>query len=150
MSRLSSAFGDSKVLRTKTFILGDHEFKVRVPLAKELEDLQERANSLDKDKSEARYAKMAAPFLKDPIDGVVIADDDVIVDGRSLHDLVKTVSTMENRIVEYIKLLIPAEGTLDDLTYEEVEAEWPTQVQMELIDKISEAIQPGYKDARKN
>lgn len=150
MSRLSSAFGDSKVLRTKTFTLGGHEFKVRVPLAKELEDLQERANLLNKDKSEARYAKMSAPFLKDPIDGVVIADDDVIVDGRSLRDLVKTVSTMENRIVEYIKLLIPAEGTLDDLTYEEVESEWPTQVQMELVDKISEAIQPGYKDARKN
>lgn len=150
MSKLSSAFGDSNSLRIKTFTLGGHEFKVRVPLSKELEELQERANSLDKDKSEARYAKMAAPFLKDPIDGVVVGDGDVIVDGRSLRDLVKTVSTMENRIVEYIKLLVPAEGTLDDLTYEDVESEWPTQVQMEIMDKISEAIQPGYKDARKN
>lgn len=79
-----------------------------------------------------------------------MGDDDVVVDGRSLRDLVKTISTMENRIVEYIKLLIPAEGTLNDLTYEDVEAEWPTQVQMEIMDKISEAIQPGYKDSRKN
>jgi hypothetical protein len=150
MSKLSSAFGDSKSLRIKTFTLGEHEFKVQVPLQKELEDLQERANMLDKDKAEARYAKMVAPFLKGPIDGVVVGDDDVVVDGRSLRDLVKTVSTMENRIVEYIKLLVPAEGTLDDLTYEDVEAEWPTQVQMEIMDKISEAIQPGYKDSRKN
>jgi hypothetical protein len=57
---------------------------------------------------------------------------------------------MENKILEYIKLLVPANGSLNDITYEEVEAEWPTQVQMEILEKISEAIQPGYKDARKN
>lgn len=151
MSKLGTAFGDSKSLRIKHFTLGDHDFKVRVPLSKELEDIQTRVSAVDSDKAEARYTKMAAPFLADPsISGVEIKDDDVVVDGRSLRDLVKTVTIMENRIVEYIKLLVPVEGTLDDITYEEIEAEWPTQVQMELLEKISEAIQPGYKDARKN
>ena len=151
MSKLGTAFGDSKSLRIKHFTLGDHDFKVRVPLSKELEDIQTRVSAVDSDKAEARYTKMAAPFLADPsISGVKIKDDDVVVDGRSLRDLVKTVTMMEARIVEYVKLLVPLEGTLDDITYEEIEAEWPTQVQMELLEKISEAIQPGYKDARKN
>jgi hypothetical protein len=151
MSKLNSAFGDSKSLRIKTFTLGEHGFKVRVPLSKELEDIQTRVSAVDKDKAEARYIKMAAPFLADTsISGVEIKEDDVVVDGRSLRDLVNTVSMMESKIVEYVKLLVPIEGTLDDITYEEIEAEWPTQVQMELLEKISEAIQPGYKDARKN
>jgi hypothetical protein len=150
MSKLTSAFGDSKALRIKTFTLGEHEFKVRVPLSKELDDMQARVAIVDKDKAEARYTKMATPFLKDDIAGVERLGDDVIVDGRSLRQLIRTVSEMENKIVEYVKLLVPVDGTLDDLTYEEIEAEWPTQVQMELLEAISSAIQPGYKDARKN
>jgi len=150
MSKLTAAFGNSQALRVKTFTLGDHEFKVRVPLSKELDDMQERIRFVDKDAAEARYTKMAAPFLKNDIAGVERLEGDVIVDGRSLRDLTQTVSEMENKIVEYVKLLVPAEGTLDDLTYAEVEAEWPTQVQMELLEAISSAIQPGYKDARKN
>ena len=151
MSKLGNAFGDSKSLRIKTFTLGDHDFKVRVPLSKELESIQARISEVDKDKAEARYTKMVAPFVSDPsISGVEIKEDDVVVDGRSLRELVKTVTMMETRIVEYVKLLVPVEGTLVDITYEEIEEEWPTQVQMELLEKISEAIQPGYKDARKN
>ena len=50
MTRLSSAFGDkyqSQAIRTKTFALGGHTFKVRVPLSKEMEELQERVNKID-------------------------------------------------------------------------------------------------------
>jgi len=150
MSKLTAAFGNSQSLRVKTFMLGEHEFKVRVPLSKELEDMQARIAIVDKEAAEARYTKMAEPFLKNDIAGVERLENDVIVDGRSLRNLIQTVSEMENKIVEYVKLLVPAEGTLDDLTYAEIEAEWPTQVQMELLDAISLAIQPGYKDARKN
>ena len=57
---------------------------------------------------------------------------------------------MERKVVEYLKLLVPETGTLDDLTYEEIEQEFPLQVQLELLEKITEVIQPGYKDARKN
>jgi hypothetical protein len=46
--------------------------------------------------------------------------------------------------------LVPVNGTLDEITYEDIEAEWPTAVQLEILAKISEAIQPGYKDSRKN
>ena len=49
-----------------------------------------------------------------------------------------------------VKLLVPEAGNLDDITYEEIEAEWPMAVQLDMTEKIAEAIQPGYKDARKN
>ena len=65
-------------------------------------------------------------------------------------DVVVSVLQMENRITEYFKLLIPEEGTMDDITYEDIDAEWPFSVQVEILTKIGEAIQPGYKESRKN
>ena len=45
MTRLSSAFGEkyqSNALRTKSFELGGHTFKVRIPLTKEMEVIQQK------------------------------------------------------------------------------------------------------------
>ena len=153
MTRLSSAFGDkyqSQTLRTKTFLLGGHTFKVRIPLSKEMEEIQERINKVDEVEAKLRFDKMTSSFRDEPIEGVVISEDDVVVDSRSTKELVNTILTVEARIVEYIKLLVPEAGNFDGLTYEEVEAEWPMSVQLELLSCISEAIQPGYKDSRKN
>jgi hypothetical protein len=156
MSRISSAFGDSYQkasahLRTKSFELGGHVFKVRIPLTKEMEQLEERVTSIDEAELNSRYEKMSSNFRSGTvIDGVVVTEDDVIVEGRSTKELARSVMLMEQRIVEYIKLLVPEAGNWDGLTYEEVEAEWPMTVQLEMIAKITECIQPGYKDARKN
>jgi len=84
------------------------------------------------------------------VEGIVVTDDDVIIEGRSTRELVESIIQMENRTVEYIRLLIPESGTLEDITYKEIEEEWPFQVQLEILNKITEAIQPGYKDSRKN
>ena len=151
MTKLTSAFGEISNLRTKTFELAGHEFKVRVPLTKELDAMQERIEKFDQVEFKKRFDKMTASF-RDPqaIEGIVVTDDDVVIEGRSTKDLVETILQMENRMVEYIKLLIPTNGTLDNITYEDIEAEWPTAVQLEILAKISEAIQPGYKDSRKN
>jgi hypothetical protein len=156
MSRISSAFGDSYQkasahLRTKSFELGGHVFKVRIPLTKEMEQLEDRITKIDEAELNERYKKMSSSFRDGTvIEGVEVTEDDVIVEGRSTKELVKSIISMEQRIVEYIKLLVPENGDLENLTYEEVESEWPTTVQLEVIAKISEAIQPGYKDARKN
>jgi hypothetical protein len=94
---------------------------------------------------------MTASFrVGEPVEGIVITENDVTVDGRSTRELVETTLITENRIVEFIKLLVPEEGTLDELTYADVDAEWPIQVQLELLAKITEAIQPGYKVSRGN
>lgn len=150
MTKLTSAFGEISNLRTKSFELAGYDFKVRVPLTKELDAMQERIVKIDQTEFQRRFDKMTASFRSDTIEGVVVTDDDVIVEGRSTKELVETILQMENRVVEYIRLLVPVNGSLDDITYEEIEAEWPTAVQLEILAKITEAIQPGYKDSRKN
>ena len=150
MTKLTSAFGEISNLRTKSFELAGYDFKVRVPLTKELDAMQERIIKIDQAEFQKRFDKMTASFRTGTIEGVVVTDDDVIVEGRSTKELVQSILKMENQMVEYIKLLVPVSGTIDDITYEEIEAEWPTSVQLEILAKISEAIQPGYKDSRKN
>ena len=154
MTRLGSAFGkkySTDAIRTKTFELGGHVFKVRVPLTKEMEQIQERISKIDQADAQARFEKMTATFKDSTaIEGIVVTEDDVVIEGRSTRELVESMLQMENRTVEYIRLLIPENGSLDDITYKEIEEEWPFQVQLEVLNKITEAIQPGYKDSRKN
>ena len=154
MTKLTSAFGDSYQkahLRTKTFELGGHVFKVRIPLTKEMEQIEEAIEAINPDDLQARYEKMSASFRTGTvIEGIEITEDDVIIEGRSTKDLVKKIIMMENRMVQFVRLLVPEVGTLDDITYEDIDAEWPMPVQLEMIAKITESIQPGYKDSRKN
>ena len=151
MTKLTSAFGEIPNLRTKSFELAGYNFKVRVPLTKELDAMQDRIEKFDQAEFKKRFDKMTSSFrVSQAIDGIVVTEDDVVVEGRSTKELVQTILQMENRMVEYIRLLVPVNGTLDEITYEDIEAEWPTAVQLEILAKISEAIQPGYKDSRKN
>ena len=151
MTRLGAAFKNSQDLRIKTFEIAGQTFRVRIPLTKEMEAIEERVKEVDQAKFDERYEKLVAGFDKNiETAGVVFTDDDVIVDGRSTKDVVRIGLQFESRVVEFIRLLVPQEGTLDDLTYEEIESEWPLSVQIEIVGKIGDAIQPGYKDERKN
>lgn len=151
MTRLASAFGNTGALRVKTFELGGHLFKVRIPLTKEMEEMNLRIEDAPKEEIESRYQKMTSAFRDgEKIDGIEITDDDVIVDGKSSRDLAESAIKIERRIVELFSLLVPESGTLEGLTYQEIEDEFPFSVQVEIIGKISEAIQPGFKDQRKN
>lgn len=151
MTRLASAFGNTGALRVKTFELGGHLFKVRIPLTKEMEEMNRRIEDAPKEQIELRYQKMTSAFRDgEKIDGIEITDDDVIVDGKSSRDLAESAIKIERRIVELFSLLVPESGTLEGLTYQEIEDEFPFSVQVEMIGKISEAIQPGFKDQRKN
>lgn len=153
MTKLASALGEqyqahSISLKIKTFELAGHTFKVRIPLSKEWDEINKRIEQLDPAVLEARYQKMVAPLQG--IEGVEHRDNDVFVDGRSTREMVKFAVQAENRIVEMIRLIVPETGSLDDITYEEIEAEWALPIQLEIIAKVTEAIQPGYKDTRKN
>lgn len=150
MTRLGSAFNLNGALRTKTFELGGHTFKVKVPLTSELDEMFSRIVQIDEKIVKERLKKMTDALTKEPIEGVEVTKDDVIVNGSSTKETVVSVLQMERKITEYIKLLVPENGDLSELTYEEIEQEFPLQIQLELIEKITEAIQPGYKDARKN
>ena len=157
MTKLASAFGEkyqqsAANIRTKSFDLGGHLFKVRVPLSKEVEEMNARIEVVDEDALEARFQKIAEPFFRDRdgVEGIEILDSDVLVDGKSCKDLAKSALQVEQRMVEYVKLLVVENGNLGDISYADIDAEFPFQIQVELISKITEAIQPGYKEARKN
>ena len=78
-------------------------------------------------------------------------ENDIIVDGNSVRQFVINKHGVKYRIVEYIKFLIPeVEGALDNIEYADIEAEWPLAVQMQVYEAINDAIQPGYKESRKN
>lgn len=139
MSRLASAFKINDSIRTKEFMLGGFPFKVRIPLDKELEAITQRFVSPSEEAIKARMDKMTALLKGEKLEDTGITKESVI-----------SVLQMEQKITEYFKLLIPVEGDISDLTYDEISEEFPLQVQIELLSKITEVIQPGYKDARKN
>jgi hypothetical protein len=150
MSRLGSALNISESIRYKTFQLGSNTFKVKVPLTTELEQMTERYLAVDESLLKDRLEKMTVAIRASGQENVEITEDDVIVDGKSSKETVKSIIQMEQRITEYVKLLVPANGEINDLTYAEIEEVFPLQIQLELLENIIDAIQPGYKDAQKN
>ena len=79
-------------------------------------------------------------------------DNDILVEGRSMREAAKNKAITEARITEFFKLLVPElEGaSLDDLTYDDIEQEFPISVQMQIVEKIGEVISPSYREARGN
>jgi hypothetical protein len=154
MSKLGSALGkkyeeNRLSVLTRSFELGDHTFKVRVPSVQEIEAIYNYFKNPNEEKVELEYQSMLKEFdgLKEK-EGVEIKDNDMVIDGRSMRETAKNKHILQHRIVEYIKFLIPETGSLEDITYEDVEAEFPLSVQMTLVEKINEVISPDYKDIK--
>lgn len=154
MSKLGSALGkkyeeNRLSVLTRSFELGDHTFKVRVPSVQEIEAIYNYFKNPNEEKIEQEYQLMIKAFenLKDQ-EGVEVKDNDFIIDGRSIKETAKNKHILQHRIVQYIKFLIPETGSLEDITYEDVETEFPLSVQMTLVEKINEVISPDYKDIK--
>lgn len=161
MTKLASALGKQYEERkqqifSRKFELGGHTFTVRVPYIYESDELYKRIQEPPADMVEAAYAKIVEPLIKfkdDPDNEVfVFTDNDVLVNGRSLRETAKTKLQTEIKITEFFKLLVPEnpENSLADLTYEEIEAEFPLTVQFQMLEKITEAISPTYKETKGN
>ncbi len=141
------------VLRIRSFTLAGQKFKVRVPLAVELEAINKRISEID---GQEKVAEFLQPLLdKRSIlesESIIYLEDDVIVDGKSTKELAKLTAQTEQRILEMVKLLVPEmEGiNMEEITYQEIKEEFPFPVQLELMKKIAEVISPGYEEARKN
>jgi len=155
MTRLSSALGTGAEFRIKKFELGGHAFRVRVPLVSESDALHSRIIKPDSaaiDKIYADLTKSLDEFKTLKNEELVFTENDVVVSGRSMREAATNKAMMEARITEMIRLLQsenPA-NTLDDITYAEIELEWPLSVQLALVEKISEVVSPGYKENRGN
>jgi len=153
MSKLASALGskyeqNKLSILTRSFELGNHTFKVRVPSVGEIEEIYNYFKNPDEAVTEQIYQELIANLVIDPEDKVEKTDNDTIVGGRSMREAAKNKNIMQYRIVRYIQMLVPETGSLDDLTYADVESEFPLAIQLTLIDKINEVISPDYKDIK--
>ena len=158
MSKIASILGNEKKLkdiRIKKFELGGHIFRVRVPLVSESDAIYAKVISPSEEKIAVIYQQLTASLMqfKDKkSEEFQFTDDDVIVNGRSMREAAKNKAMIETRVVEYVKLLVPEseEQTLDDITYKDIEEEFPLSVQMSLVKAIGEAISPTYEESRGN
>ena len=137
-------------LRIKAFTLNKNKFEVKVPLNGELEIINKRIYEVSEEEIKPRLEKMSEVFKNSNESNVVITENDIVVDGKSIKETVTSVIYMERKITEYFKFLIPGEGNFNDITYEDIDAEFPLQIQFEMLEAISSVIQPGYKEAKKN
>jgi len=160
MTKFSSAFGDKyqsnkKNLLTRTFELGGHIFKVRIPLVAESEAIYQKVANPDEVTIDRIYHLITAPlqqFKDNQTEEFKFTENDILVDGRSMREAAKNKAITEARITEFFKLLVPElEGaSFEDLTYKDIEEEFPISVQMQIVEKIGEVISPTYKEARGN
>jgi hypothetical protein len=151
MNNLSQAFGklNTDVLRTRSFDFNGHTFKVRVPLTAESDLMFERLKVVNEDMAE-KYYKELSKDITEPSDNVQITDNDVIIDGRSLRDAAKNKVSIQQRIVEMMKLLVPEEVGFDmsTITYEMVEELFPFAIQVQLMELIGETVSPNYNTTK--
>jgi hypothetical protein len=160
MTKFSSAFGDKyqankKNLLIRSFELGGHTFKVRIPLVAESDEIYKKVSDPVEEIIEKIYQEITAPlrqFENNQTEEFKFTDNDILVDGRSMREAAKNKAITEARITEFFKLLVPEmEGvTLEDLTYKDIEEEFPISVQMQIVEKIGEVISPTYREARGN
>jgi hypothetical protein len=160
MTKLSSAFGEKyqakrKDLLTRSFVLNGHTFKVRIPLVIESDAIYKKVSNPDDKTIEKIYQEITAPlrqFESNQTEDFEFTDTDILVEGRSMREAAKNKAITEARITEFFKLLVPEiEGvSLEDLTYADIEEEFPIAVQMLIVEKIGEVISPTYREARGN
>ena len=160
MTKFSSAFGDKyqtnrKNLLIRSFELGGHTFKVRIPLVAESDEIYKKVSEPDEETIEKVYQEITKPlrqFENNQTEEFKFIDNDILVDERSMREAAKNKAITEARITEFFKLLVPEmEGvTLEDLTYADIEEEFPISVQMQIVEKIGEVISPTYREARGN
>ena len=160
MTKFSSAFGEKyqtnkKNLLIRSFDLGGHTFKVRIPLLAESDAIYKKVTNPDDATIDKIYEQLTKPLLQfenNQTDEFKFVEGDILVDGRSMREAAKNKAITEARITEFFKLLVPElEGaSLEDLTYQDIEDEFPISVQMQIVEKIGEAISPTYKESRGN
>lgn len=153
MNSLANALGKDFVkkkesVRIRTFELGGHTFKVKVPLTVEFELMQERMKALDEEKIEKYYQDITKDLQKDnEVEGITFTDDDVFVDNRSMREAAKNKLIAEQRITEFFKLLVPEEDGFDmnTITYEMIEELFPFPIQMQIMEEISRVVSIQYE-----
>jgi len=100
MSKLASALGskyeqNKLSILTRSFELGNHTFKVRVPSVGEIEEIYNYFKNPDEAVTEQIYQELIANLVIDPEDKVEKTDNDTIVEGRSMREAAKNKNIMQ-------------------------------------------------------
>ena len=158
MNQFANALGKSfnkDTLRIRTFDMGGHTFKVKVPLTAEYESMLENIKIIDDNKVNQYYDELSKEFINNKSEfekqeDVEFTDNDILLKGVSLKETAKSKALLENRILSLIKLIVPEEEGFDmsTITYDMVEELFPFSVQIQLIEEISLVISPSYKTVR--
>jgi hypothetical protein len=158
MTTLAKAFAiNPDKIRIRSFEYNGEQFKVRVPLTQEAESMFERVDNPPAELIKAKFDELTRELYakkQEIIDSkadIKFKKDDVVVGDQSLLALAKSQASGEIRILESIKLLVPVNGAnLGDITYDQIQEEFPLPVQLSLVKKIAEIVSPAYEDVRKN
>lgn len=154
MSKLGSALGkkyeeNRLSVLTRTFELGGHTFKVKVPSVSEIEAIYNYYKNPNEDDVEKIYQALIKDLKLEGMEDAEVKDKDIVIEGRSIRETAKNKHILQYRITEYIKFLVGENGeTLSHITYEDVETEFPLAIQLTLVEKINEVISPEYKEVR--
>lgn len=153
MSKFSQAFGkqyekNRTSILSRSFEMGNHTFKARVPSVGELEAIYNFDISPDHEWVEEAFQELTKNLTFEA-DNMVKTETDITIDGRSMREAARNKIILQQRITQYFKLLVPENGeSLEDLTYSDIEQEFPLAIQMQFVDRINEVISPDYKETR--
>ena len=152
--------------KTLTIDLGEVKFdlKVKVPLKKDMEQINARILSPSKEKVDEVYERIAGPMrqalkeggdefikaLNENKQSINLTDEDLIVDGTSLRQLAQYQAIEETKVEEYFHLLISEIGDPINETFEQISAEFPDFAIKEIVQSIQLTIAPDYKGTKKN
>jgi hypothetical protein len=158
MNQLSQAFGkkfDKDAVRTKSFEYNNHTFKVKIPLTYEYDNLFTNVQNVSDETVKQYYDELTKEFVKhkddlDPELGIVIKENDIEIQGRSMMETARSKAITENRILAMMQLLVPedSEFNMSTITYKMVEELFPFSVQLELVELIGKTISPNYKEQK--
>jgi len=140
---------NSDNIRIREFTMAGQKLRVRVPLASEMEAITKAVDDVE---WQGKFEDLKTSFVADPEAIIEHLENDVMINGKSIKELAIMSAKTEARIVHMIRLLVPAEDGFDmsQISYADIEAEFPFSVQIEMMKKISEVISPGYEETRKN
>jgi len=142
----------------------DFKLKVRIPVKREMEELQAKITTPNQDLVTQIYTNLSAPIKKTLDEAgkefvealnqaeqkIKITDDDIFIDGKSIKEIAQMSAIWQSQVEQYFGLLQSATGEPINETYDEICDEFPDIVIREIVQKIDSAIRPNYQDTKKN
>ena len=121
---------NSDNIRIREFTMAGQKLRVRVPLASEMEAITKAVDDVE---WQGKFEDLKKSFAADPDAKLEQVEDDVTVNGKSIKELAIMSTKTEERIVQMVRLLVPAEDGFDmsQISYADIEAEFPFSVQID-------------------